>query len=160
MCVCLGNACAGACVCIMMHEVCLEGPSVCLVCATWEKCVKHIINDQNKLNKVKQVYTQKLEFTWIQFNTKMSLGHSVKHLTCNKVHKWWKMHEHSEKCLNTCSNYHMGPTQKQSQQNFTKTKNLNPIFENPQFLNPNLNFCIISENMKKMFRKTYLEVIL
>ena len=44
--------------------------------------------------------------------------------------------------------------------NFTKTKNLNPIFENPQFFNPNLNFCIISKNMKKMFRKTYLEVIL
>ena len=43
---------------------------------------------------------------------------------------------------------------------FTKTKNPNPIFENPQFLNPNLNFCIISENMKKMFRKTYLGVIL
>ena len=44
--------------------------------------------------------------------------------------------------------------------NFTKTKNPNPIFENPQFLNPNLNFYIISENMKKTFRKTYLEVIL
>ena len=43
---------------------------------------------------------------------------------------------------------------------FTKTKNPNPIFGNPQFFNPNLNFCIISENMKKMFRKTYLEVIL
>ena len=43
--------------------------------------------------------------------------------------------------------------------NFIKTKNPNPIFENPQFLNPNF-FCIISKNMKKMFRKTYLEVIL
>ena len=53
------------CMCVHheMHEVCLEGPSVCLVCATWAKCVKHIISDQNKLNKVKQVYTQKLEFT-------------------------------------------------------------------------------------------------
>ena len=44
--------------------------------------------------------------------------------------------------------------------NFTKTKNPNLIFENPQFLNLNLKFCIISENMKKMFRKTYLKVIL
>ena len=42
---------------------------------------------------------------------------------------------------------------------FTKTKNPNPIFENPQILNPNLSFCIILETMEKMYRKTYLEVI-
>ena len=27
----------------------------------------------------------------------MSLGESVKHLTCNNAQQWWKMHEHSEK---------------------------------------------------------------
>ena len=27
----------------------------------------------------------------------MSLGHSVKHLTCSNAQQWWKMHEHSEK---------------------------------------------------------------
>ena len=42
---------------------------------------------------------------------------------------------------------------------FTKTKNPNPIFENPQFLKPNLNFCIISEKHEENgLEKTYLEV--
>ena len=100
----------------------------------------------------------------------MSLGHSVKHQTCNKVHRWWKMHEYSEKCLNTCSNCHMEPTQEQSpQMGLSPIKDFEKIsqklrtptqFQKSPILNPNLNFNIISENMKKMFRKTYLEVIL
>ena len=43
---------------------------------------------------------------------------------------------------------------------FTKTKNSNPISKNPQFLNPNLKSAKTKKNMKKMFSKTYLEVIL
>ena len=35
--------------------------------------------------------------------------------------------------------------------NFHKFKNPNPFSKNPQFLNPNLNFYIMSKNMKKMF---------
>ena len=65
----------------------------------------------NMINMISQDKVQALELTWVQFNTKMSLGHFVKHLTCNEVHIWWKMHEHNEVCLNTCSNCHMGPTQ-------------------------------------------------
>ena len=66
------------------------------------------------------------------------------------------MHEQGEICLNTSLECLKGPTQihkhqiglspiKDYEKNFTKTKNPNPIFENPQFLNPNLKFCKISK---------------
>ena len=81
-----------------------------------KKCEKHTNTDQNMINMISQDKIQALELTWVQFNTKMSLGHFVKHLTSNKVPKWCKLHEHNEIFLNTCSNCHKGPTQEQSQQ--------------------------------------------
>ena len=66
------------------------------------------------------------------------------------------MHEHNEICLNTCSNYHKGPTQEQSQQmELSPIKDFEKISQKlrtptqfskiPNLLNPNLNFCIILE---------------
>ena len=51
------------------------------VCKTHKHWPKHGKHDQS----------------WVQFNAKMSLRHYVKHLTCNRVHNLWKMHEYNEK---------------------------------------------------------------
>ena len=45
-------------------------------------------------------------------------------MTCNNAKNLWKMHEHMKKCLNTCLNYHKGPTQMDKHQ-----MGLNPIKE-------------------------------
>ena len=66
------------------------------------------------------------------------------------------MHEQIEKCLNTNLKCLKGPTQmhkhqiglspiKDFEKNLHKHKNPNPFSKNPNFLNPNLNFCIIIE---------------
>ena len=133
-----------------MHEVCLEGPNVCMAWhwgTKWTICVKDTSNDQNMTSMFNQKETQVLELIRIQYNTKMSLGHSVKHLMCNRVHNLWKMHEHSEKLPQYMLKLPHGAntdtqTSNGTQPNqrfwkiFTETKNPNPIFENPQFPKP------------------------
>ena len=52
-----------------------------------------------------------MELIWVQFNTKKSLEHFDKHLACNTALHERTMHEHIEKCLNTWSKCHKGPTQ-------------------------------------------------
>ena len=70
-------------------------PRGCLVC-TWQDieakkkkkktmCVKHIPIDQNMSSMFNQKETKELELIRVQFNTRMSLGHSSKHLACNKA---------------------------------------------------------------------------
>ena len=67
-------------------------PRGCLVC-TWQgikaqkksMCVKHTPIDQNMSSMFNQKETQELELIRVQFNTRMSLGHSVKHLACNRA---------------------------------------------------------------------------
>ena len=89
-------------------------PSVCMA---WHwgtkktKCVQYTQIDQNMVHKIKQDQNQRLELSWVQNNIEMSFRQSVKHMTCNNAKNLWKMHEHMEKCLNTCSNCHKGPTQ-------------------------------------------------
>ena len=158
-CVCLCWACADASVCSMwcmgmqqkMHEVCLEGLSVCnksKVCETHNLISKQVITNSN------QWKIQKLEFTGIQFSTKMSLRHSIKHLVCNREHQLWAMHEHDEivpkyknkqpQRPNTRTNQKKrNSTQSNLERNLHRNENPNPISKNPQMLNPNSNFSII-----------------
>ena len=137
-CACVVHVCAWANAC--------ECSRWCIVCA-WGgieaqkknfKCVKHIPIDKNKSSMFNQKEIQAKGLAWVQFNTRMSLGHSVKHLACNRVQYQWTMHEHKWKSLNTRLECHIGPTQIQAQQmglslikilkKFHKNKNPNPIF--------------------------------
>ena len=109
-----------ACVCmwvrVLMHE---DVPRVCMVWlwgTNWTKYVKHTQDDQNMIHMIKQNQHQRLELSWVQNNTELSLRQSVKHMTCNNAQQLWKMHEHMEKCLNTWSNCHEGSIQIQKQQ--------------------------------------------
>ena len=81
------TTCVDACVCI-----CCACANACGVPSdAWHGNVrekmgtmcKHTPIDQNKYSMFNQKETQVLELIRIQYNTKMSLGHSVKHLACN-----------------------------------------------------------------------------
>ena len=77
-------------------------------------CVQHVMHgdkNQNMINMINQDKNQALELSWVQFNTRMSLGHSVKHLACNSEFQLWTVHEHGEICLNTSLECLKGPTQ-------------------------------------------------
>ena len=116
MCVSVLSMCWCMCVQHVMHgDAAWDAWGVLSVCMAWHwgtnwtYCVNTTNTDQNMISMISQDKIQALELTWVQFNTKMSLGHFVKHLTCNKVYKWWKMYEYNENC-------HKGPTQRHKQQ--------------------------------------------
>ena len=117
------------CMCVYVMCMCVQHVTqeLCLVCA-WHwgtkklKCVKHTPIYQNMSSMFNQKETLVLELIWVQFNTRMSLGHSVKHLTCNSEQHLWIMHEQDEICVNTWLECLMGPTQIRTQQ-----MGLNPI---------------------------------
>ena len=148
MCVCVEHVLMHMCAASDAWGVPRKPYCVPRVCATWAKCVKHKYKDQNMVSMISQEKILLLELTWVQFSTRMSVGHFDKHLSCNRVHRWWKMHEHNEICLNTCSNCHKGSTQIHKQQmGLSPIKNLERVSQKlrtpthfrkiPNFENPN-----------------------
>ena len=81
------------------------------------------------LPKFNQGYAQGMELSWVQFNTRMSYEHSVKHIACNSEQHKWTMHKHDEICLNTCLDCHKGPTQMhKDQMGLSPIKNFEKFF--------------------------------
>ena len=91
----------------------------------------------------------------------MSLGHSVKHLTCNNAQQWWKMHEHSEKyalihAKTTTQVQHKNKhsrlitSQSKNGKNFHKIRTPTHFRKKiPKIWNPNLNYCKILEKLEE-----------
>ena len=129
----------------MWASVCIKcayGMHMWCMCKAWlstfgSKCVKHIPNDQNMINKSNHDNPQSLEHIGVKSNTKMSFGHFIKHLMCTYTTNMWAMHEHEWILPKYMLNCHNWPTQTQTDQmGQSPIKKLKKFSQNIYFPNP------------------------